>query len=109
VMNDFDDRKGTNDVHGEKRMSTTIAPDQIDTSLSQTRTFLNVEIKALREIAERTNDENPLLIMDFLENQTDDSSLFFEIALSISAYFAAAEGLSQEQWMQQILSRHAAV
>lgn len=75
-------------------------------SIAETKRLLSAEIKALRESAEALGDQETLVILDFLESHREGSALPLEIALQISARLAAAGGLSQRQWMQQLLSRH---
>ncbi len=88
-------------------MAATMREPYVGIWASENRKVLGSEIKALREAAEQSADQETLLILDFLEHGQDVSSVPLKMALIISARLAAARGLSQRQWMQELLSRHA--
>ena len=69
------------------------------------RKVLNLEIRALR--AERSDNAAASVILDFAEAAKGDPLLPLMTTLQISAGFAALDGLSEEEWIQQLRSRHA--
>lgn len=79
----------------------------LNTWPSEARNVLSKEIKILRETANGSADPETLVVLDLLEANQDHSALALELALTLSARFAAAAGLSQPQWIQQLLGRHA--
>ena len=70
------------------------------------RKLLLSEIKALREVAEKRNDAQALVLLDFLETDTGDFLLPLAMTIHMSADFASADGLSETQWLQRLLSRY---
>ena len=77
-----------------------------DIGAVEKRAFLKKEIGILRQRAEKTGDTEALAILDFLEASPTDLSSPLEITLQTSACRAAASGLSEKEWMLELLSRH---
>ncbi len=88
-------------------MGTVTTKTPLNTWPSETRNVLRIEIEMLDDARKACADPATLLILDFLEADQDHSELALELTLTLSARFAAATGLSQRQWLQQVLSRHA--
>jgi len=88
-------------------MAATIMETSANIPSSEAKELLGIEVKALREAAEKSTDPGMLLFLDFMEAGQDHWNLLLELALKLSARQAADGGLSQRQWMQQLLSRHA--
>ena len=65
------------------------------------------EIKALRQIAEKSGDAQTLFILELLETDKNNSTQALVIVLRVSAGYAAVQGLSEMEWVQQSLSRYA--
>ena len=68
------------------------------------RKVLNLEIRVLR--AERSDNAVASVILDFAEAAKGDPLLPLMTTLQISAGFAAIDGLSEGEWIQQLRSRH---
>jgi hypothetical protein len=74
---------------------------------SKMRKALSLEIHVLR--AERSNDDMVSVFLDLAEVAKGDPLLPLMTTLQLSAGFAASDGLSEKQWMQQVRNRHAVV
>jgi hypothetical protein len=80
----------------------------LDTAGSEAvRTLLNSELMILREIAEQSGSEERLFVVNFLEANEDNLFGVLAITIETSAAFAAADGLPERHWLQQLLNRHA--
>ena len=68
------------------------------------RKVLNLEIQVLR--AGKSDNIAELAILDFAEAAKGNPHLPLVKTLQVSAGFAAADGLSERDWIQQLRSRH---
>lgn len=91
-------------------MSTAIASTVIALPLadiSEAQRLVALEVQAVRELAVLSEEPGTLLLLDLIEAHQQESTVPLSIVLQISAGRAAAAGLTQRQWMQQLLNRHA--